>query len=313
MKRTYDFNKISIETGFNPVQIEKVCRISDILENISSVPFMRKRLALYGGTALAFVHFEEIERLSIDIDFNYRHIDDADWGDVRDQIDVNMKTILYSLGYTDEDIKIDPSYPLNRFIVNYTNHTGRPDEIKIETGYLRRIPVLETDMEYDFYHIGTHNPFKIMTPVKEELFSNKWCTMLYRGSPRDLFDVFRISQSSFDRELFRTTAVIDSLSRKYPLTAINYKQHIREIKFDTSLLNMLYNKQLFGAKEVHETVTSFTLGIIDELSEDEVQLIETFYEKFKLDEQITEKMNGINKGIKDHPSIKWQIRQLTKQ
>ena len=313
MKRTYDFNKISIETGFNPVQIEKVCRISDILENISSVPFMRKRLALYGGTALAFVHFEEIERLSIDIDFNYRHIDDADWGDVRDQIDVNMKTILYSLGYTDEDIKIDPSYSLNRFIVNYTNHTGRPDEIKIETGYLRRIPVLETDMEYDFYHVGTHNQFKIMTPVKEELFSNKWCTMLYRGSPRDLFDVYRISQSSFDRELFRTTAVIDSLSRKSPLTAINYEQRIREIKFDTSLLNMLYNKHKFDAKEVHETVTSFTLGIIDELSEDEVQLIETFYEKLKLDEQITGKMNGIHKGIKDHPSIKWQIRQLTKQ
>ena len=313
MKRTYDFNKISIETGFNPVQIEKVCRISDILENISSVPFMRKRLALYGGTALAFVHFEEIERLSVDIDFNYRHIDDADWGDVRDQIDVNMKTILYSLGYTDEDIKIDPSYSLNRFIVNYTNHTGRPDEIKIETGYLRRIPVLETDMEYDFYHVGTHNQFKIMTPVKEELFSNKWCTMLYRGSPRDLFDVYRISQSSFDRELFRTTAVIDSLSRTSPLTAINYEQRIREIKFDTSLLNMLYNKHKFDAKEVHETVTSFTLGIIDELSEDEMQLIETFYEKLKLDEQITGKMKGIHKGIKDHPSIKWQIRQLTKQ
>ena len=173
--------------------------------------------------------------------------------------------------------------------------------------------MLEADMEYDFYHVGTHNQFKIMTPVKEELFSNKWCTMLYRGSPRDLFDVYRISQPSFDRELFRTTAVIDSLSRKSPLTAINYEQRIREIKFDTSLLNMLYNKHKFDAKEVHETVTSFTLGIIDKLSEDEVQLIETFYQKFKLDEQITEKMNGINKGIKDHPSIKWQIRQLTKQ
>jgi predicted nucleotidyltransferase component of viral defense system len=113
MKRAYDFNKISIETGFTPVQIEKVLRISDILENISSVPFMRKRLALYGGTALAFVHFDEIERLSVDIDFNYRHIDDADWGDVRDQIDANLKTVLYSLGYIDDDIRIDPSYSLN--------------------------------------------------------------------------------------------------------------------------------------------------------------------------------------------------------
>ena len=32
MKREYGFDKISGETGFNPDQIEKVCRISDILE-----------------------------------------------------------------------------------------------------------------------------------------------------------------------------------------------------------------------------------------------------------------------------------------
>ena len=313
MKRTYDFNKISIDTGFNPVQIEKVLRISDILENISSIPFMRKRLALYGGTALAFVHFKEIERLSVDIDFNYRHIDDADWGDVRDQIDANLKIILYSLGYTDDDIRIDPSYSLNRFILNYTNHTGRPDEIKIETGYLRRIPVLESDKEYDFYHVGTHNRFKIMTPVKEELFSNKWCTMLYRGSPRDLFDVYRINQTPFDRELFRMTAVFDSLTRKSPLTAINHKQLIQEIKFDTSLLNMLDTKHEFDEKEVQETVTEFTQGVIDELSDDEVKLIETFYDKLEVDEQITGKMTGIHKGVKDHPSIKWRIRQLSKQ
>lgn len=313
MKRSYDFDKISIEIGFNPVQIEKVCRISDILENISSVPFMRKRLALYGGTALAFVHFDEIERISVDIDFNYRHIDEEDWGDVRDQVDESMKIILYSLGYTDEDIKIDPSYSLNRFILNYRNHTGRPDEIKIETGYMRRIPVLEADMEYDFYHVGTHNKFKIMTPVKEELFSNKWCTMLYRGSPRDLFDVYRISRSSFDRELFRTTAVFDSLSRKSPLTAINYEQRIREIIFDTSLLNMLYAKHVFDEDEVHKTVTNFTRRVIDELTDDDVQLIETLYDKLEIDEQIIGKMKGLHKGIMDHPSIKWRIRQLSEQ
>lgn len=313
MKRAYDFHKISIETGFNPAQIEKVCRISDILENVSAVPFMRKRLALYGGTALAFVHFDEIERLSVDIDFNYRHIDKEDWGDVRDEVDENIKTILYSLGYIDDDINIDPKYSLNRFIVNYTNHIGRHDEIKIETGYMRRIPVLESDMEYDFYHVGTHNRFKIMTPVKEELFSNKWCTMLYRGTPRDLFDVYRITQTPFDRDLFRITAVIDSLSRKSPLTAINYRKHIREIKFDTSLLNMLYNRHEFDEKEVHESVDKFTLDIIDKLTDDEVHLIETFYETLKLDEQIIGKMHGLNKGIKDHPSIKWQIKQLSKQ
>jgi predicted nucleotidyltransferase component of viral defense system len=313
MKRTYDFNRISIDTGFNPVQIERVLRISDILENISSVPFLRKRLALYGGTALAFVHFDEIERLSVDIDFNYRHIDTEDWGNVRDQVDENLKVVLYSLGYTDDNIKINPSYSLNRFIVNYVNHTGRLDEIKIEIGYMRRIPVLETDREYDFYHIGSRNRFKIMTPVREELFSNKWCTMLYRGSPKDLFDVYRILHASFDRELFRATAVIDSLTRNAPLTAIQHEQRIREIKFDSSLLNLLYTQHEFNEKEVHEEVTNFTQRVIDELSVDEVQLIESFYEKLELDDKFLGKMDGLNHGIKEHPLIKWQIILLSKE
>jgi len=109
------------------------------------------------------------------------------------------------------------------------------------------------------------------------------------------------------------TAVIDSLTRKSPLTAINHEELIREIKFDTSLLNMLYTKHEFDEKEVHETVTKFTREIIEELSGDEVELIHILYEEFKVDEQIIGKMIELNNGITDHPSIKWQIRQLSKQ
>jgi predicted nucleotidyltransferase component of viral defense system len=166
MLRNYNLDKIASETRFNTDQIEKVCRISDILEGISQVPFLRDRLSLYGGTALAFVHFDAIERLSVDIDFNYRHIDEVDWGYVRDQVDADIKAVLHNIGYSDETITIDPSYPLNRFIVQYINHLGRPDEIKIETGYMRRMPITE-DRLYDFYHVGTHNKFKIMTPLRE--------------------------------------------------------------------------------------------------------------------------------------------------
>ena len=102
----YDYEAMSRDIGFNPVQIEKACRISDILEEMSNVPFMRKRLALYGGTALAFIFLKSVERLSVDLDFNYRHIGDVDWGVQRQQIDENFKTILRYLGYSDEDIRI---------------------------------------------------------------------------------------------------------------------------------------------------------------------------------------------------------------
>jgi predicted nucleotidyltransferase component of viral defense system len=312
MLRRYDFDKMAGDMGFNPDQIEKVCRISDILESISQVPFLRQRLSLYGGTALAFVHFDAVERLSVDIDFNYRHIGEEDWGLVRDRVDADIKAVLYSLGYTDEYLKVDPSYPLNRFIVQYINHLGRPDEIKIEIGYMRRIPITK-DRLYDFYHIGTHDKFKVMTPLREELFGNKWCTMLYRGSSRDLFDVYRISRATFDKNVFRRTAVVDSLFRGLPsLLDIDYETLVSGIRFDSSLLNMLYRGNEFDEKQVHEAVIRFTESVFEDISDDETRLIETFYREQRLDKEIITRLAGFHSDLIKHPSIKWQIKQLSK-
>ena len=51
MKREYDFEELAGRHGFDVREIEKVCRISDILEDISAVKFLKDHLSLYGGTA----------------------------------------------------------------------------------------------------------------------------------------------------------------------------------------------------------------------------------------------------------------------
>lgn len=312
MKRTYDLQQLATETGFDPVQVEKVCRISDILEDISAIIFMRERLSLYGGSALAFVHFDDVERLSVDIDFNYRHIDrEKDWGDVRDVIESNLKTILNNQRYTEDTISITPTYPLSRFTVKYTNHVGRPDEIMIETGYMRRIPILQTDKEYDFYHIGTANRFKVMTPIKEELFGNKWCTMLYRGSPRDLFDVYRISKEKFNGDLFRLTAVLDSLMRgKLRLVDIDIERKVRGIRFDSSLMNVLYLGNVYDQSEVHERVIEFSNKVIESLTPEERRLIDVFYGEKRLDTDILPSKKMLHDDIENHPMIEWCLRNI---
>ncbi|MEX2705157.1 MAG: nucleotidyl transferase AbiEii/AbiGii toxin family protein [Candidatus Freyrarchaeum guaymaensis] len=45
-----------------------------------------------------------------------------------------------------------------------------------------------------FKRIGIPENFLIKTTVREELFANKWCTLLYRREPRDLFDVYQIAE-----------------------------------------------------------------------------------------------------------------------
>jgi len=123
MKRKYDSHALALRYGFNRRDIEKACRISDILEDISAVKFLSERLSLYGGTALAFIHSKEILRLSIDVDLNYRHKNNVEWGQVREEIDTRLKDLLYRQGYSKADIAINASYPLTRFTVKYLSTT----------------------------------------------------------------------------------------------------------------------------------------------------------------------------------------------
>jgi predicted nucleotidyltransferase component of viral defense system len=216
LKREYDFEALAQKYGFNIREIEKVCQISDLLEDISAVKFLSDRLSVYGGTALTFIYSPEILRLSIDIDLNYRHLNAKDWGEVRNEIDKKLKNLLYRQGYDKSNIAINSSYLLARFTIKYMNTLGSEDSFKIEIGYIRRTPILKNDNLADFKHIGTQETFKIKTPIKEELFANKWCALLYRKTPRDLFDTYQITKMEFDHEVFRKCAIIDSLTRKKP-------------------------------------------------------------------------------------------------
>jgi hypothetical protein len=54
------------------------------------------------------LHIQPTLRLSEDLDFNYRHVQHRDWGEVRDDVDKNLKDILYGLGYKRDDLKFKP-------------------------------------------------------------------------------------------------------------------------------------------------------------------------------------------------------------
>jgi predicted nucleotidyltransferase component of viral defense system len=62
--------RISHETGFDAVNLEKVLRLKRLLIEFASHPFLKDRLVLKGGTAVN-LFFQELLRLSVDIDLNY--------------------------------------------------------------------------------------------------------------------------------------------------------------------------------------------------------------------------------------------------
>jgi predicted nucleotidyltransferase component of viral defense system len=305
----YDYRYLQSEYPFNSSMLEKVCRISDTLERITQVPFLRERLSLYGGTALNFIHFKGIQRLSVDIDFNYRHQgEDTDWGEIREEIDEDIKAVLGSQGYGEQDIKIDASYPLGRFTVKYINHLGADDSFKIETGYMNRIPVLAKDAYMGYSHIGTGRSFKVKTPMLEEIYANKLITMLDRATPRDLYDVNAISETSFDNDTLRKCAVVESLmSLKKPITDLNPDDIVKNIPFDSRIRSVARIDQEQDISIIRHKASGFSRKVIDGLTDGEHLCIEKFYDERRFQPELLD-FPEMHPAISSHPGILWALR-----
>ena len=307
----YDYRHLQTLYPYTPSQIEKVCRISDILAQISQIPFLRERLSLYGGTALNFIHFSEIHRLSVDMDFNYRHQgEDKDWGEIRAEIDAALKQTLYSQGYPDHDIKIDPSYPLSRFTIGYTNHLDTDDTFKIETGYMRRIPVLTEDKYMNLHHICTDTLHTIKTPQTEEIYANKLVTMLARTTPRDLYDVYRISETGTDQTKLRKIAIVESLmSLQEPITDIDVEKTLDAIPLDDRLRTVLRTQESLEITEIRKKATTYTKQIIDSVTEEEKRCINKFYTERRFDPRLL-RLKNIHPEINAHPAITRALQKI---
>ena len=312
MRRKYDLEALARQHGFSAKEMEKVCRISDLLEDVSAVKFLANRLSLYGGTALTFVYLPEISRLSIDLDFNYRHVDEADWGETRREIDKKLKEIIYRQEYQTADVAINASYPLTRFTVKYLNSLGSEDNFKIEIGYLRRTPILKSDVLGDFRHIGTRETFKVKTPAKEELFANNWCTLLYRKTLRDLFDTYQVAKININLETFRKCAIIDSLTHKKPRIHEINPYSLEQIPIDTGLRNLLQTEQMtkYDFPKMKRGAIEFTATRIAEITDGEKDAIDQFYDQKSFKPNLIDNTGLLHERIAEYPAVLRTLQQL---
>lgn len=306
----HDIDGLASDTGFDPTVLEKVFRISDILTEIHQDPFLKKRLSLTGGTALNFIYTEGIPRLSVDLDFNYRHEGSDDWGSVRTRIDNRLKAILESMGY--EDLKINPSYPLGRINASYSDEFGKTDGLKLEIGYMRRFPFLKKDTVKKFHHMEKDESIEVLTPKREELFASKILAGLKRKTPRDVFDIATISNMDFDHALLRKCTILESLTGSVRLHKLDIEQSFENVDLDTALSNLL-------RKDVTETVdfadirtraTELLKKLQENLTAEEVSAIEKFYEDEEFDPDRIILEEHFHEELEEHPAIRWNLENL---
>jgi predicted nucleotidyltransferase component of viral defense system len=297
--------------GYAKEIVEKVGRISDVLMEMTREPLLSETLSLYGGTALNLIHIKPIPRLSEDLDFNYRHIGDRDWGDVRDDVDLAIKGILYDLGYQRNDIRIQPRYNIGRFQVHYESAEGLKDSFKIEIGYTRRIPDTLSDARLTFEHPLSGETAKVLTPRSEELFGNKWCTMVARtgklGYPRDLFDVSNFSKLDYDRSLFIDLVMLEALLSELDLNEMSV------VELDTTMvtrLNALLDTRRLDGDETFREVQAFSEDVVAQANDRGWEELMGDFDAYGIVNLDLLKHPGqIHPDFVEHPLLRWILEK----
>ncbi len=307
--RTY-LDRISAETDFVRDPLEKVYRLLELLRTITTAPDIEGKLALKGGTALQFI-YQDYRRLSVDIDFNYigstnreKMLED------REKVQSMLSRIFDELKYELEE-RIS-SHAEEQNILVYINSAGNRDRLKVELNYLERLPVLPIVHEVVKHPFGILGDVSVPTYQYEELIAQKTRALITRATPRDLYDVYLISQKKvpYDWELYRKLAIfylcLASEDVRKTTTEMIEAVDARDVR--QHLVPMLRRREysvdldeLKGAcLKIAEAILSFT--------DDEKEFLDLFYDKKQFKQELMFGDIKVPTDLNSHPGVRWRLQ-----
>ena len=308
-----ELEKVAKETGFIRDNLEKVIRLSNILEFLVSNDNLKGKVVLKGGTAINLTVFD-MPRLSVDIDLDYCTNSDKDtmMAD-KDVIGQEILRHMQSNGYT-----LHPSskntYALDSMVFSYLNASGNNDNIKIEINYMMRSHILEPLTRKTSIPFIEEVDVYALSPL--ELFGSKIKALIERAAPRDMYDVNRmIKQKIFkddQMDMLRKIVVFylavggkNKPEKEYSFERI---QNIKFPQIRSTLIPVLKKTEKFDFKEAKANVVSFLSKLLI-LGDAENNFIDSFNQGEYRPEILFDDSDIIER-IKEHPMALWKINEV---
>lgn len=179
--------------SFTATNVEKVIRLCGILDDLTTIESFKGKLALKGGTAINLVLIPDLPRLSVDLDLDLAiDCSKEEMLQLRQQLDKSLSAYCVEQGYS---LGKRESYSLCSYELLYDTVTGSRDKIKLDINYLARCHVftpVESTISHPFDQEKTIQVFHLRDI---EVFGSKMGAFFERTKPRDLYDLYSLSQS----------------------------------------------------------------------------------------------------------------------
>lgn len=279
-----DIERVARDNNYTLNNVEKILRLSFILNDLNTLPHFKGKLLLKGGTAINLVAFNELPRLSVDLDLNFaRNLSKEEMIEQREVISNALDLYCIDNGYTKTNRN---SFTLDSLSLIYTTTTGSCDKIKLDINYHNRCHIfdaIETNIAYPFSMEDSHLSVAHLDVI--ELFAGKIKAFYERCKPRDVYDIYSLAKSgilsSFDeRNLLRKSIVFYSTLGNNPNLLKQDVSRILNMPFQdirTQLLPMLHiNAGKYPKDEINNTVIDY-LSSLMQLQKTEEQYIEEFF------------------------------------
>ena len=199
--------------SFTATNVEKVIRLCSILDDLSRLNAFKGKLALKGGTAINLVLIPGLPRLSVDLDLDLA-IDCSkdEMFQLREQLDESLSVYCVEKGYT---LGKRENYSLCSYELLYDTVTGSRDKIKLDINYLARCHVFAPTKSTISHPFDPNKTITVFHLRDVEIFGGKMGAFFERTKPRDLYDLYSLSQSELmkckeEKILLRKCAVFYS-------------------------------------------------------------------------------------------------------
>lgn len=312
MISTSDVRELANEHRFSTANLEKVFRLVDLLAEIYSHPFLKDCLVLKGGTAINVFLFD-VPRLSVDIDFNYIGSADKDTmlqerNTIREIFDRIFKVAKY---------QSTPSknYGSDRYNLWYRNVSGNRDQIKVETNFLLRVPLMKPVKSRQKKLFGVLPLPSVKILAQEDLFATKIIALLARHAARDLYDIdklYQLKRTDIKRSILKACAIFYGVInredfRKMSTDAIAL---ITERDIKRTLWPLLRGNSEFDLKKAQTRVHRFVSPLL-KLTSTERQFVDSFFAG-QYTPALLFKSKIFNNGLAAHPMVQWKISHILK-
>ena len=313
-----DVEREAAAAGFAAEAFEKATRLLSLLNALRSHPFLKRRIALKGGTALNLFVFD-VPRLSVDIDLNY--IGSADRDTMlaeRPRLDEAIQAVCGRERLTVK--RVPGEHAGGKWRLGFASALLPGGNLELDVNFLLRIPLWPVRLLHS-RRLGSFQAAEVPVLDAHELAAGKLAALLARGASRDVFDtVEMLRRDDLDAARLRLAFVVYGGANRTDWRRVSADHvHLEGHDLERELLPTLRIQAAGGRAGIAAWARKLVdecrerLAVVLPLADEEREFLTLLNDRGQIVPELLTRDETMKATIRKHPALLWKAQNVARR